>query len=163
LRDEFVAKAAFLKIVLADGTSVSTRIRGTGGTRAAAVDSIARVNDDPGDEIFLEVERISSGATGVAYGFHNERLVPAGVMFDYGGDSATKTDFNCLPGNPPRLIQHAYELIGPTIYGWWQETDVTYAWHGPKLVPISRRTFKRRGAVTISNQGIGHGCVTGVG
>src|ERR1019366_2026908 len=77
LRDEFVAKAAFLKVVLANGTSVSTRIT---GTRAAAIDSVAHVNDDPGDEIFLEVSRISSGATGFAYGFHNGRLVPAGVM-----------------------------------------------------------------------------------
>jgi hypothetical protein len=114
-------------------------------------------------EIFLEVERISSGATGVAYGFHNGRLVPAGVMLEYGGDSATKTDFNCLPANPPRVIQRVYELVGPTIYGWWQETNVIYAWHGPKLVQIGKRTFKRRGAVSISMLGIGHGCVTGVG
>jgi len=73
LRDEFVATGAFLKVVLANGTSVSTRINGTRGTRAAAIDSVARVTDDPGDEIFLEVGRISSGATGVAYGFHNGR------------------------------------------------------------------------------------------
>ena len=72
-----------------------------------------------------------------------------------------KADFDCL-GDPPRLIQRAYELIGPTTYGWWQETNVIYAWHGPKLVLISRRTFKRRGAVTISNLGIGHGCTSGV-
>jgi hypothetical protein len=162
LRHDFVAEAAFLKVVLSNGTSVSTRITGTRETGAAAIDAVAHVNDDPGKEIFLEVERISSGATVVAYGFHNARLIPAGVMLEYGGDSASKTDFDCLPGNPPHLIQRAYELIGPTIYGWWRETSVTYAWHGPKLAQITRRTFKRRGAVTISNMGIGQGCIAGI-
>ena len=163
LRDEFVATGAFLKVVLANGTSVSTRINGTRGTRAAAIDSVARVTDDPGDEIFLEVGRISSGATGVAYGFHNGRLVPAGVMLEYGGDSASKAGFNCLPGNPPRLIQRSYQLIGPTIYGWWQETNITYTWDGPRLVQTAKGTFKRRGAVTASETSIGRGCTANVG
>jgi hypothetical protein len=160
LRDEFVPKAAFLKVVLANGTRVSTRIR---GASAAAIDSVAHVNDDPGSEIFLEVSRISSGAAGVAYSFHDGRLVPAGVMLAYGGDSASRAGFNCLPGNPPRLIQRTYELIGPTIDGWWRETNVTYTWHGPRLVQTAQRTFKRRGAVTASETSIGHGCTAGVG
>ena len=147
LRREFGAKAAFLKVVLANGTSVSTRIT---QTRAAAIDAVAHVNDDPGSEIFLEVGRISSGANGGAYGYHDGRLVPAGVTLDYGGDSAARAGFNCLPGNPPRLIQRAYENIGPTINGWWQETNITYTWHGPKVVQTAKRTFKRRGAVTAS-------------
>ncbi len=74
LRAEFLAKAACLKVVLANGTSVCARIRATSATTAAAIDAVAHVNDDPGDEIFREVERISSGATGVAYGLHNDRL-----------------------------------------------------------------------------------------
>jgi hypothetical protein len=163
LRREFVADAAFVKVVLANGTSVSTRITGTRGTRAAAIASVARVNDDPGDEIFLEVERISSGATVVAYGFHDGRLVPAGVMLEYGGDSAARAGFNCLPGNPPRLIQRTYELIGPTINGWWQQTNITYTWHGPRLAQTAKRTFKRHGAVAVSEMGMGHGCIAGVG
>lgn len=69
-RREFLAKAAFLKVVLAGGASVSTRIK---GSWAAKVDAIAHVSDEPGREIFLETERISSGATGVAYGFHDGR------------------------------------------------------------------------------------------
>jgi hypothetical protein len=162
LRGDFVAKAAFLKVVLAGGTSVSTRIIGTRGTRAAAIDAVAHVNEDPGKEIFVEVERISSGATAVAYGLHDGRLIPAGVMLEYGGDSATKTDFDCLAGNPPRVIQRAYELIGPTIDGWWRETNVTYVWHGPKLAQTGTRTFKRHGAVTVTNLGIGPGCIAGI-
>lgn len=160
LRREFVADAAFLKIVLANGTSVSTRL---GQTRAAAIDSVAHVNDDPGSEIFLEVGRVSSGAAAVAYGYHDGRLVPAGVALNYGGDSAARAGFNCLPGNPPYLIQRTYELIGPTLNGWWQETNITYTWHGPTLVRTSKRTFKRRGAVTASDVSIGRGCTAGIG
>ncbi len=159
LRRDFPAKAAFLKVVLAGGASVSTRIKGSWATK---VDAIAHVNDEPGSEIFLETGRISSGATGVAYGFHDGRLVPAGVTLGYGGDSAAQADFNCLPGSPPRLVQRSFELIGPNVSSWWQETAVTYAWHGPKLVKSASRTFKRYGALKISNQGIGHGCATGV-
>jgi hypothetical protein len=161
LRRDFPAKAAFLKVVLAGGTSVSTRINET-KPQAVAIDAIAHVNDEPGSEIFLETGRISSGATGVAYGFHDGRLVPAGVMLGYGGDSAAQADFNCLPGNPPRFVQRSFELIGPNVSSWWQETAVTYAWHGPKLVKIASRTFKRYGALKISNQGIGHGCAIGI-
>lgn len=159
LRREFVADAAFLKIVLANGITVSTRLT---QTRAAAVDSVAHVNDDPGSEIVLEVGRISSGAGAVAYGYHDGRLVPAGVTLNYDGDSITRAGFNCLPGDPPRLVQRAYELIGPTIYGWWQETNITYTWHGPRLVQTAKHAFKRRGAVTASETSIGHGCTAGV-
>lgn len=52
--------------------------------------------------------------------------------------------------------------MGPTIYRWRQETNVVYAWQGPKLVQSSKGTFKRRGAVTIGNHGIGHRCITGI-
>lgn len=160
LRPDFMADAAFLKVVFANGTSVVALL---GGPRAAAIDAVAHVNDDPGSEIFLEVWRISSGATAVAYGFHDGRLVPAGVTLGYGGDSASKAGFNCLPGKPPRLIQRSFELIGPTIDGWWRETNVIHLWHGPTLVQTSRRTFERRGAMTADDTGIGRGCIAGVG
>ena len=160
LRREFVAEAAFLKIVLANGRSVSTRLS---QTRAAAIESVAHINDDPGSETVLAVGRTSSGAAAVAYGYHDGRLVPAGVTLNYGGDSAARGGFNCLPGNPPRLVQRTYELIGPTVNGWWRETNITYTWHGPRLVQTAKRTFKRRGAVSTSEISIGAGCTTGVG
>lgn len=158
LRRDFVAEAAFLKVVFANGTSVSARLR----TRAAAIDAIAHVSGGSAHEIFLEVGRFSSGATGAAYGYDKGRLVSAGVALGYGGDSATQAGFNCLPGKPPRLIQHTFELIGPTMNGWWRETKTTYVWRGPKLVQTSKRTFKRRGAVSATATGIGHGCISGV-
>jgi hypothetical protein len=154
LQHDFVPQAAFLKIVLANGTSASARIP---QTTATWINSISDV-DDSGEEIFLEVGRSSSGATTTAYGYQGGKLVPAGVTLGYGGDSADGAGFNCLPGNPPRLIQRTYELIGPTIYGWWRETDITYTWHGPRLVQSAKHTFKRRGAVTASQTAIGPGC-----
>jgi hypothetical protein len=160
LRREFVAEAAFLKIVLANGRSVSTRLS---QTRAAAIESVAHINDDPGSETVLAVGRTSSGAAAVAYGYHDGRLVPAGVTLNYGGDSAAGGGFNCLSGNPPRLVERTYELIGPTINGWWQETNITYTWHGPRLVQTAKRTFKRRGAVGTSETSIGAGCTAGIG
>ena len=159
LRHDFVADAAFLKVVFADGATVSTRIA---ATPAAAIDAIAHVADRPGGEVFLEIGRISSGATAIAYGLDGRRLVSAGVTLGYGGDSATRAGFNCFAGNPPRLIQRTFELDGPTLSGWWRETKTTYVWHGPKLEQTSRRTFKRRGPVTGNDTGIGRGCIAGV-
>jgi hypothetical protein len=155
LNRDFVAEASFLKIVLANGTTVMTRIP---HAWAASVDSIAHVTSNPGSEIFLEVGRISSGAWALAYGYHDGRLVPAGATLYYGGDSASKAGFSCLPGNPPRLIQRTYELLGPTIYAWWRETQITYTWHGSRLVQSAKQTFKRYGPLSKSDTSIGHGC-----
>lgn len=159
LRHDFVAEAAFLKTVIAGGGSASVEIP---GARAAAVDAVAHVNGTAGREVFLDVSRISSGASDVAYALGDNRLIPAGVTLSVGGDSATKAGFDCLAGTPPRLIQRTFELIGPTVYGWWRETNVIYAWHGPTLIQISSHTFKRRGAVPTRDTGFGPGCIKGV-
>jgi hypothetical protein len=159
VKHDFVADAAFVKVVLAGGGGASIKID---DAWAAAVDAVVHVTGAPRTEVFLEVSRLSSGASVVAYGFGDGRLIPAGATLYDGGDSATKSGFDCLPGNPPRLIQRTFLLIGPTIYGWWRETNVIYAWHGPKLVQISSRTFKRRGAAPASDIGFGQGCIKGV-
>ena len=48
------------------------------------------------------------------------------------------------------------------MYGWWRETNVIYAWHGPTLIQISSHTFKRAGAVPTRDTGFGPGCIKGV-
>lgn len=159
LRHDFVAEAAFLKVVFANGTIVSARL---GGARAAAIDSVAPVNDDPGQEIFLEVGRVSSGATGTAYGYDKGRLVSADVLLAYGGDSTSQAGFNCLSGRPPRLVQRTFELIGPTMTGAWRETTVSYLWDGPKLAETRKRTFSRHGKIAAADLGIGHACIEGI-
>jgi hypothetical protein len=156
----YVATSAMLRVVRARGGGATTRVD---GAKAGAIVAVADVNDDPGDELFIQVSQISSGATAVAYGFHDGRLVPAGVTLDYGGDSATKAGFDCLTGHPPRLVQRSFELIGPTIYAWWRETDTTYTWHGARLVKIDQRTFKRRGLPPASETHVGAGCIAGTG
>ncbi|MGA2010446.1 MAG: hypothetical protein ABSH51_07940 [Solirubrobacteraceae bacterium] len=156
----YVATSAMLRVVQAGGGIATVRVD---GARAAAIVALAHVNDDPGDELLIQVSQISSGATAVAYGLRDGRLIPAGVTLSYGGDSAGKAGFDCLTGHPARLVQRTFELIGPTIYAWWNETDTTYAWHGPHLIKIAERTFKRRGLPPGSETEIGAGCITGTG
>ena len=62
---DFVADAAFLKMVLAGGGSASVRVA---GAWAAEVDAVAHVTGVPGSEVFLEVSETSSGASDVAFG-----------------------------------------------------------------------------------------------
>lgn len=161
LAKDFFALRAYLEVVFAGGGRVTTAITQPKITHAAAIAAISRVNDDPGAEVFLWVTGISSGDTVAAYGLHKGRLAPAGAMLSYGGDSAAAAGFDCLSGSPPRLIQRSLLLLGPTIYGWWQESDTVYAWHGPKLVRISHHTFHRHGAIPSADRRIGRGCIRG--
>jgi hypothetical protein len=156
----FDATEAMLAIMTPGANSIVTRVD---HARAAALLAVAHVNDDPGEELFIQVSQISSGATAVAYAFHEGSPVPAGVILSYGGDSASKAGFDCLAGNPPRLVQRTFELIGPTIHNWWRETDVTYAWHGPRLMKIAERTFKHRGLPPARETDVGAGCTAGIG
>ena len=162
MKHDFSAQAAFLRVVLAGGgPTLTSRI--TGGTRAAAIDAVAHVTSDPGDEIFLEINRISSGATGVGYGFHAGRLVPAGALLSYDGDSGVQAGFDCLAGSPPRLIQRYFTFVGPDEFTRsWRETEVVYAWHGTRLVRLSKHTEARLVRVNSSETHIGAGCLRGV-
>ncbi len=163
MRHDYEAKAAFLKVVLNDGTSITARITGVDGARVAAVDAVAHVSADPGGEIFLEVARVSSGATGVAYGFQGGKLVPAGVYLSYNGDSGVQAGFDCVSGNPPRLIQRYFAFIGPNEFTRsWREQEVVFAWHGPTLVQLSVHSFKGLVALKSSETHIGQGCIRGV-
>lgn len=132
---------------------------------AAAIISVAHVSDAAGEVIFLQTGQISSGSVALAYSPYHGQLVSSGFFFGYGGDSATQNGFQCFAGNPPRLIQHSYELIRgikvihQTIYGWWNETTTIYAWHGPRLVKIAQSTLKRR---ILPSDSVGVGCIRGI-
>jgi hypothetical protein len=66
--------------------------------------------------------------------------------------------FTCITAGKPRLIQRRFELIGPTEYGAWLETDTAYSWHGAKLIRLAKRTFKRHGYPMRSEIEVGSGC-----
>jgi len=175
LRRDYYAKQAILRVVQPDGAIVTVPITfvthpinskatETTAAKAAAISSIGHFSDRPGNEIFVEVFRTSSGAGAVGYSLYHGRLVSAGLEFDYGGDSADQQGFDCVPGSPPRIIQRVYQLIhgirldGDTIYGLWRETVATYAWHGPRLVKISTTTSTRRLAPPRRETSAGTGC-----
>jgi hypothetical protein len=160
MSSDYVATQAILKVVRASGGTTATRVYGGCGGCAptAEIVAVAHVNADPGQELFVHVSHTSSGETAAAYGFHNGRLVPAGVILGYGGDSPAQTGFDCLAGNPPRLVERTF-IGGGNIYGSWTETVITYAWHGPHLVRTSQRTFRRRGFPPHDQTDVGAGCI----
>ncbi len=173
----YPAEQALLRIVSPDGHVTTAPIEFTTApfnktpaqlerAQAAALISVAHVGEEPGKEIFLGTGHISSGSTALAYSLYQGRLISSGVALGYRGDGTTKAAFRCLAGNPPRLIQHSYELIRGiklihgTIYGWWQETTLIYSWHGPRLAKIAQTSFKRRG---LPRESVGVGCIQGIG
>lgn len=175
----YPAEQAMLRIVSPDGhvttapiDFMTTPLRKTRPrlyrAGAAALISVAHVGDEPGKEIFLQTGQISSGSLALAYGFHHDRLVASGVTLAYDGDSIAQSGFQCVAGDPPRLIQSTYSLIrgikamrNPVhIYGRWNVTTKTFAWHGPRLVKIAQSTLKRR---LLPKDNVGDGCTRGVG
>ncbi|MDA8068972.1 MAG: hypothetical protein M0T77_10240 [Actinomycetota bacterium] len=168
---------AMLRIITPVGRMSTTPIRYTfaASSRAkpqverafsAAIVAAAHVRTVPGEEIFLQIQSTSSGSIVEGYGAYRGRLVPAGALLGDGGDSGAQSSFQCVAGNPPHVIQHAYVLLqgikvlhGITIYGRWQVTTTTYAWRGPRLVQISQSTAKR---LLAPNDSIGSGCTRGV-
>ncbi|HWD69192.1 MAG TPA: hypothetical protein VG293_03295 [Solirubrobacteraceae bacterium] len=160
---DFVPLHAYLKVVFPGGATVSIRIKGMRGTDTAAIDLITGAGGGGGDEVFLDVSQISSGATDVAYGVYDGRLVPAGVLLASGGDGAASFRFGCTAGTPPGIVSRAFVLIGPTIYSWWRETKVVYAWRAGRLVRVASATRRVRGPVRNSARALRHGCAASTG
>lgn len=154
---DFVPERPYLEVVFPDGTSVSTQIRGPRGTWATAIDFLSHVSKAPGKEIFLEATRLSDRGADVVYSLQNRRLVAAGPNFQYGGDSADRAEFTCVRDAAPGIVQRTLILLGPTIYGWWKETETRYSWSGAKLVQTAKRTLKEHGQPSSRNL-LGAGC-----
>ena len=82
------------------------------------------------------------------------------------GDSAAGKGFDCVPGNPPRVIKRNYQLIEgiklvhQVIFGLWKGDITALAWHGARLVVISQQSLKRR---LLPNENVGVGCTKGIG
>ena len=157
----YPAVQAMLRVVSPDGRVITEPIRymtslfnrtpaRLQSAESTALISIAHVSDQPGEEIFLKTQQISSGSLALAYGLYRGRLVSAGVLLGIGGDSGTQAGFQCLPGNPPVLLQHYYSPISRITFfkgeldGRWAETTTTYEWHGPLLLKVRQVTVKRR-------------------
>jgi hypothetical protein len=173
----YPAKQAMLRIVSPAGHMTTTPIgysyvpvKGRAKLEkvaAAALISVAHVSGEPGEQIFLQIGRISSGSTAAVYSLYRGRLLASGVPLGFGGDSGAQAGFQCVAGNPPRLIQHTYALIrgisaiGNTvhIYGWWNVTTTAYVWHGPRLNKFTQHTIKRR---LLPSDTVGAGCTKGI-
>jgi hypothetical protein len=160
------AHDATLEVILPDGRRISTQVMVTAShgpalpVHVAAIVAAQHVNHDPGAELFLEVGDLSSGSTAVAYALRHDRLVPAGVVLGYGGDSGTQAGFSCdATTRPPELIQRVFAFGARGLRGPWEETEAIAVWHGPALHIIRRRTLSRRGGNPSPRDiAIGSGC-----
>jgi hypothetical protein len=117
------------------------------------------LNGIAGQEIVLHLDDISSGDTYGLVTFHAGRLVLVHPLLSAGGDSVLREGFACRPGPRPRVISRTMVLgNSQPVYGRWQWTVTTYAWHGAVLRRTSRDTFIRRGLPGRSAMTRGTGC-----
>lgn len=163
-RHYFGASDSTLEVVLPGGTKVAARLTSTYRRRSypihvATIIALKHVSDVPGDEVFLAIGHISSGSTAAAYGLNNGHLIPAGALLAYGGDSGSQAGFNCQTAiKPPELIQRVFVFGARGTRARWQETQITYAWHGLKLVKVREHTSGRNGNLPIGDIEVGTGC-----
>lgn len=163
-RHYFGASDATVEIVLPNGERISTRLAASNAghsypVHAAAVIAVKHVNNEPGDELFLQISEISSGSTAMAYGLDHGRLVPAGALLAYGADSGVQAGFSCnTTTQPPEVVQRTFVLGARGFAARWKETKLTYAWHGPKLVKIRSQTIAGSRNRPSSQLGPGSGC-----
>ena len=160
----FGASDATLEVVLPGGKKIRARLTTTYRRRnypihVAAIIALKHVSNDPGDEVFLEIGHISSGSTAAAYGLRNGHLISAGVLLAYGGDSGLQAGFNCqTTTKPSELIQRLFVFGARGTRARWQETQITYAWHGLKLLKVRKHTSGENGNLPIGDIEVGNGC-----
>ena len=157
IRRRYIAKQAMLRVITPGGATITTTL----STREAAVLAVSHVSNTPGEEIFLQVNEISSGSTADAYTLVRGRLVHTGY-FGYGGDSGVQAGFSCL-ADPARLVQRVFTPLGSLLTAPWKETETIYAWHGPQLVKLSRRTLRHPSPLPHTEVTVGSGCIHGIG
>jgi hypothetical protein len=177
-RRRYAAEQAMIRVVSPSGQMATAAIRYTTPPAsrlagklqkadAAALISTSHISDEPGKQMVLQINQISSGSNAVVYSLYRGHLVSSGALLGYGGDGGSQAGFQCVAGSPPRLIQRDYELShglrasgeSVHIYGWWKVTTTTYAWHGPRLVAGTAVTVKRR---MVPNDTAGSGCTKGI-
>jgi hypothetical protein len=154
----YVPNSFVLKVIRASGGVLQTRIAAPEAD--PTILEVGHVNDEPGAELFILIARISSGSSVEVYSSHAGRLIDAGPTLGVGGDSAAKAGFTCRAGRPRTLVQHNFALERGGETGWWQRTDVTYAWHAATLKRVARHTSILRGFPELSAIGLGVGCGT---
>ena len=154
LKGMFVANHATLEVVSDRGRVMTVPLQ----TRVAAILGAAHVNASAGDEVFLDVQQVSSGMTVSAYGDEHGRLVPAGTELGSSQAGSSQVGFDCVGGRSPRLIERQFE-VGSSVSDGWTETAVTYSWRGASLILTGRKVIRGPGAVPVGDTGVGAGCV----
>ncbi|MGH2894265.1 MAG: hypothetical protein ACRDPM_13525 [Solirubrobacteraceae bacterium] len=117
------------------------------------------LNDLAGDELIVQVSRISSGSNAVIYTDATGRLIREPLVLAYRGDSVFKAGFVCRTGPHPQIAQHTYELLGSLATSPWRNTTTTYTWHGD-ILRRARRTTTTQQTLTASATTLSPSCGT---
>jgi hypothetical protein len=129
------AYPATLEVVRTGGLLSTVRLVPT--TPDPEILTVAKVNADPGAELFTVTSSGGGTAEVAVYSFRSGRLMRADARLYFGGNSALKFGFTCVHQPKPEILQHKFFLTGD---GIWTETTYTYAWRAGKLALLSHTT-----------------------
>lgn len=162
----YVAKQAMLRVVERTGQVLGTPIAPVdrNATTVAVLLATARLARTPGEQMLLWTASVSNVNYAEIYSLAHGRLVVAGPTLQYTSRSPTSpSGFSCQAGTPPRVTQNFFNLDGHgDLFARYQQVSVTYAWHGPRLVRVSRNVTQHNHPVPPAQARVGATCLHGI-
>ena len=100
------------------------------------------VDGRPGEELFIDVQHITTAEGISIYTYWHRRLVKAGTLSAYGYDYGVLYGLTCSARGARHFItQHSFYIKFGTHQ--WMRQDTAYVWRGPALKLFASRPAKR--------------------
>lgn len=135
--------AGIIDVTLASGAHTAIATRSFAAGRPALL-RVGNVDGRAGNELFVELEHVSTADTIGIYTFSSGALRLAGTL-PSSGHPGLFSGITCgMVRGRPSVTLHGFVLrptMGPPRY--WQQTDTRYVWQGTRLAPAHAGTARR--------------------
>lgn len=140
-----------LQADLATGTMLTTSVGD--GLPPARILKIAKIDGTGRADVFVDAAHISTDDTVAIYVDRGNRLIVAGRLPAFGGDSGIRFGFNCTRvGVRHAIVSHSFQLRPES----WFRSDTLYLWRAGRLQRHgSTRTVALTGPPPRSQTGVG--------
>ena len=129
-----------IAVTLASGRRVSVKTSTSAGALPALV-AVGNVDGRPGDELFVDVEHISTNEFIGVYTYWQGRLRLAGTLPGYSAHPGLWAGMTCGTRGATHFITVHQFVLGPVSQPrYWTRQDTEYVWHGAQAVRESSST-----------------------
>ena len=127
---------------LASGRRVSITTDSTAVALPALV-ATGNVDGYPGDELFVNVEHISTNEFIGVYTYRDGALHHAATLAGYSAHPGLWAGMTCAAGGAHTIVVHQFVEQGTGARAYWTRQDTVYTWSGPSLRQTSTGATRR--------------------